>query len=96
MLWQAVTSIAALVTGATGAALALAGWYRSAKAEDAKSSADASKVGLEYLERALSQQQDTITHQQGQIGELAGQLKECRDERLELARQIEELKQAMP
>lgn len=58
--------------------------------------ADAAGVGLEYLERALAAQQETITRQEGEIGELRGQLKDCRTERHAMAAEIAELRGRLP
>jgi hypothetical protein len=90
-VWQAAASIAALVTAVAGAGVGVAGFVRSARAEDAKGRADAAGVGLEYLERALATQQAEIIRQEGEIGELRGQLKECREERAGLAVRLAEL-----
>lgn len=91
-MWQAVAAVAALLTALAGGGIGIAGFVRSSRAEDAKSRADASQVGLGYLERALAAQQETITRQQGEIGVLRGQLETCREEREALAGQIAELR----
>jgi len=95
MWWQAGTSIAALLTAVGGVVLGAAAWWRGARADDARRSADAAGVGLDYLREALAAQQKTLTHQEGEIGMLKGQLKECRDERHAMADQIAELRGRM-
>jgi hypothetical protein len=94
-MWQAVAAVGALVLAVPGAAIGVAGFVRSSRAEDAKSRADAAGVGLEYLERALSALQETNLRQQGEIGALRGELKNCREEREALAEQIAELRRAI-
>jgi len=93
--WQAGTSIAALLTAVGGVGLGAAGFWRAGRADDARRSADAAGVGLDYLREALAAQQATLTHQEGEIGVLRGQLKECRDERHAMAGQIAELRERM-
>jgi len=95
MWWQAGTSIAALLTAVGGVGLGAAGFWRAGRADEARRSADAAGVGLEYLREALSAQQVTLTHQEGEIGALRGQLRECRDERRAMADQIIELQRRM-
>ena len=95
-MWQAVASIAAMCTAIVGGGLGIAGWFRSARADDAKGRADAAGVGLEYLRESLRAQQDQIVRQEGEIGELRGQLRECRDERHQLAVRVAELEEKMP
>jgi septal ring factor EnvC (AmiA/AmiB activator) len=94
-VWQAVASLAGLCSALTAFGLGLAAFVRSGRAEDAReradqasSSAAASQVGLDYLRGALEAQQRTIVHQEGEIGELRGQLRECRAERHNLAATI--------
>jgi hypothetical protein len=87
-VWQAVASFAALITALAAAGVGVAGFVRSARAEDAKRGADAADVGLRYLERSLAAQQETITRQEGEIGALRGQLAQCREESHVLAAQL--------
>jgi predicted RNase H-like nuclease (RuvC/YqgF family) len=102
-VWQAVASLAGLASALTAFGLGLAAFVRSGRAEDAReradaasSSAAASQVGLEYLRESLRAQQETITRQEGEIGELRGRLRECREERQAMAVQIAELQERMP
>lgn len=92
-MWQAVAAVAALVTAIAGGGVGIAGFVRSSRAEDAKTRADAAGVGLEYLERALAALQETNLRQQGELGELRGQLKECRTEREAMAAEIADLRE---
>jgi hypothetical protein len=89
MWWQAGASIAAIITAVMGAGVGLAGYIRSA-------ASSAAATGLEYMERALQAQQDQIMRQQGEIGELRGQLQDCRAEREVLSQQIAALQERMP
>jgi predicted RNase H-like nuclease (RuvC/YqgF family) len=93
--WQAVASIAGLASALTAFGLGVAAFVRSGRAEDARERADAAGVGLKYLERSLAAQQDTITRQEGEIGELRGRLRECREERQAMAVKIRELEERM-
>jgi hypothetical protein len=77
-VWQVVSSIGALALAVPAVFIGVAGYVRASRAEAAKSRADAAQVGLGYLERALAAQQDTIVRQQGEIGELRGQLADCK------------------
>jgi chromosome segregation ATPase len=95
-VWQAVASVAALITAVAGGGVGIAGFVRSSRAADAKSRSDAAGVGLQYLEKALAAQQVEITRQEGEIGELRGHLESCREERQALAVEIAELRDRMP
>jgi predicted RNase H-like nuclease (RuvC/YqgF family) len=95
-VWQAITAVAALITAVGGASLGAVGLVRSGRESGAKERAEAASVGLEYLERALATQQDTIVRQQGEIGELRGKLEHCESERHGLADQVAELRGRMP
>jgi len=94
-MWQAVTSVAALLTAVGGVVFAALAWSRGARSEDARRRADAAGVGLDYLREALAAQQETLVRQEGEIGALRGQLRECRDERHAMADQITELQRRM-
>lgn len=91
-MWQAVAAIGALLLSIPATVIGVIGFYRSARAEDAKGRADAAEVGLQYLREGLAAQQATITRQQGEIGELRGQLKVCHEERHVMAGEIEKLR----
>jgi len=93
---QAIVSIASLILAIPAAVVAYAAFRRSARAADVKSSADASAVGLEYLRQSLQTQQELIVRQEGEIGELRGQLKSCKEERETMASQIAELQERLP
>jgi hypothetical protein len=80
-VWQAIPSILAAVIAVPGAFLAWAAFRRSARVEDAKSSADASAVGLQFMKEALDRQEATILRQEGLIGELRGELNTCERDR---------------
>jgi hypothetical protein len=87
-MWQAVASIAALVTAVVGAGIGIAGFVRSA-------ASSAAATGLAYMERALATQQSEITRQEGQIGqqlglitELRARLAECDQERQNMAERL--------
>jgi hypothetical protein len=84
-MWQAVASIASLVTALCGGGAGIVAFVRSAQ-----------KGRIDYLHLTLQAQQDHLTRQEGEIGELRGQLKTCHDERQEMARQIAELQRRTP
>ena len=87
-MWQALASIASLIGALAAGGVGVAAFVRSARAGDAKERADATGVGLDYLEKALAAQQVTITRQSGEIGEVRGQLVDCRNERQTMADQL--------
>ncbi|HMG43934.1 MAG TPA: hypothetical protein VK611_21555 [Acidimicrobiales bacterium] len=94
-MWQAAASVAALLTAIAGGSVGIAGFVRSARAEDARRSADATGVGLNYLEKALAALQTTITRQEGDLGELRGQLRGCTEERQAMSAEIADLRRAI-
>ncbi len=90
-MWQVVAPIGSLLLTAVAAGVSFAAFRRSARAEDARTSAEAAKVGLDYLRESLRAQQETIVHQEGEIGVLRGELKSCKDERQALADRLTEI-----
>lgn len=96
MWWQALSALGSLAIAVPAVVIGVLAFRRTSHAEDVGERAAAAEVGLKYLERSLAAQQDTITRQEGEIGELRGQLKECRDERQQLSTRIAELEERMP
>lgn len=105
-MWQAVTAVTALITALAGGTVGIAGFVRSSRTEEARERAetverevtrrvDAQQVGLDYMNQALHAQQETITRQQGEIGELRGQLAACREERQVQAEEIARLRERL-
>jgi chromosome segregation ATPase len=105
--WQVVSAIGSLALAVPAATIGVLAFRRTAHADEiedrvraieaeAEHRVAAAEVGLKYLERSLAAQQETITRQSGEIGELRGQLKDCRTEREDLAHQIAELRGRMP
>jgi hypothetical protein len=94
-VWQVVASFGALALAVPGVLLGVAGFVRASRATDSKERADAAQVGLGYLERALKAQQDTIVRQQGEIGELRGQLVACRQREEATQAQLAELREQL-
>lgn len=95
---QLILSVSAVITALSALGLGVAGFFRSARVEDAKSSADASRVGLEWVkegmathERAMAEAVRTMTRQEGLIGELRGELNNCRSEREAIAARAEQV-----
>lgn len=106
MWWQAVSALGSLVVALLGGAVGVVAFRRTSHAEDvearvaaveadAKARTDAAEVGLKYLERSLAAQQATITRQEGEIGELRGQLASCREERQAMAAEIADLRRSL-
>lgn len=89
MVWQTLVAAAAVIVAVPTAAVAVAAFRRTARVADVQSVTEAQQVGLEYLRESLKIQQQTIVEQQGQIGQLRGELKGCREERQTMAGQIE-------
>lgn len=101
-MWQAAGVILSIVTGLVASGLALAGFMRSGRAEDAQLRTGSTEVGLEHLKFALQTQQQELSRMNEMIGHLRGQLDECLRQRehqeLQLianAREIAELKRAV-
>jgi chromosome segregation ATPase len=105
--WQVVSALGSLVVAGLAAVVGAAAFRRTSHAEDvearvaaveaeARARTDAAEVGLKYLERSLAAQRDEITRQEGEIGELRGQLTHCREERQAMAAEIAELKRSLP
>jgi hypothetical protein len=104
--WQTVLALAGPLVGVPTSVVAVLAFKRTARVADAKASAEAIGIGLDYvrtgiaeqrqaMEQALAHQQDVIREQQGMIGELRGELKGCREERRAMADEITELKRAI-
>lgn len=107
MWWQITAALGSLALAVPASVLGVLAFRRSSHQDDveariaaveseAKARTDAAEVGLKYLERSLEAQQTTITQQAGEIGELRGQLKDCRGEREAMSAQIQELQGRMP
>ena len=107
MWWQIVSAVGSIALAVPAATIGVLAFRRSSHADDveervraieadASSRVSAAEVGLKYLERSLAAQQVTITRQEGEIGELRGQLKDCRGEREALADQMAELRGRLP
>ncbi len=91
MWWQIAAALGSLLVTVVAAGVSFAAFRRSARAEDARTSAEASKVGLDYLRESLKAQGETIVRQEGELGELRGELRSCRDERSALADRLTEI-----
>lgn len=105
-MWQAVAAVAALVTALAGGTVGLVGLVKSSRSDEARQRGaeverevsrriDAQQVGLEYMERAMAALQQTNLRQQGEIGELRGQLTTCHDEREVMKAEIGELRERL-
>lgn len=105
-MWQAVAAVAALVTALAGGTVGIAGFVRSSRTEEARQRADdverevnrrvdAQQVGLDYMQKAMAALQETNLRQQGEIGELRGQLKTCHDEREVMKAEISALRERL-
>lgn len=103
-MWQTVVALASPLVAVPTAVVAVLAFRRTARAADAKASAEAIGIGLDYvklgiaeqrqaMEQALAHQNDVIREQQGTIGELKGELKGCREERRAMAEEIAALKE---
>lgn len=102
MWWQVAAALGALLLAIPGTVIGVIAFQRTARSDEAKRRAeeidrevnrrvDAQQIGLGYMERALKSLQDQNLRQQGEIGELRGQLKDCRDEREALRDRLDEL-----
>ena len=107
MWWQIISAVGSVALAVPAATIGVLAFRRSSHADDveervraieadASSRVSAAEVGLKYLERSLAAQQETITRQSGEIGELRGLLRDCRHEREGLAGQIADLRGRMP
>lgn len=91
-MWQTLVAAAAVLVGVPTSAVAVAAFRRTAHVADVAATTAAQQVGLDYMEKALATQQETIVRQQGEIGELRGELRSCRTERETLAADLAELR----
>lgn len=107
MWWQAVSALGTLVFAIPAVVIGVLAFRRSSHAEDverrvrdieveAASRVRAAEVGLEYMKTSLTALQDQNLRQQGEIGELRGQLTDCRDERRVQDARIAELEGRIP
>jgi hypothetical protein len=86
--WQVALPLGSLVIALPASVTAYLAFRRS-------SSAEASRVGLEYLRESLRFQQETIVRQEHEIGVVRGELNGCREERQIIAREIADLRKAI-
>lgn len=91
-MWETVIAIGGLAVAVPTSVVAALSFRRTARVADVKSITEAQQVGLDYLRESLKTQQETIVRQEGEIGELRGELKHCRTEREALAADLAELK----
>lgn len=87
-MWQVAGIVISLVSAVGGLGLGLAGFVRSARAEDAQLRTGSTEVGLKHLQLALDTQQHELTRMATRIGELGAQLDECLRQREHQERQI--------
>src|SRR5512138_3388749 len=99
MWWTVAPAYLALVVTLPAAGIGVLAFRRTARSEDVEarvreieiesaSRVQAAEVGLEYMKTSLAALQDQNMRQQGEIGELRGQLTDCRAERQMLAAEI--------
>lgn len=94
-VWQTIVAVGGLVVTIPTAAVAYAGFRRTAHVADVATATAAQQVGLDYLKESLAIQQATILRQEGEIGALRGELKGCREERQVMAAEIADLRKAI-
>ena len=94
-MWQTIVAFGGLVVAVPTSVVAALSFRRTARVADVATTTAAQQVGLSYLKESLAAQQVTIVHQEGLLGELRGELKSCRDERVALAGQIQDLRRKM-
>lgn len=91
-MWQTVVALASPLVAVPTSVVAVLAFRRTARVADVASITEAQQVGLEYLRESLKLQQQTIVDQQGQIGELRGELRSCKHEREALAADLADLR----
>jgi hypothetical protein len=80
-VWQTVLALAGPLVAVPTSIVAVLAFRRTARVADVGAATAAQQVGLDYLKESLKAQQETITRQEGQIGELRGELRHCHTER---------------
>ncbi len=91
-MWQTFVAVGSLLIAVPSAFVAAATFRRTAHVADVQTVTAAQQVGLDYMRESLKVQQETIVRQQGEIGELRGELRSCRTERETLAADLAELR----
>lgn len=91
-MWPTLIAIGSLILAVPTAAVTAATFRRTAHVADVQTTTAAQQVGLDYMRESLKVQQETIVRQQGEIGELRGELRSCRTERETLAADLAELR----
>jgi len=93
MFWVALTAVGSFIAALGGIGLSIASRIQQNKESGAKESATIAQVGVDLIKEANARQERYIVQLVGEVGEVRGQLNECKEERHLLMSENKELKE---